>query len=207
MLVAAAAGAQTRVDIVPSATIGSIYDNNLFAKSKGQAGQMLVLRPGFEGVLKSPRFDLASVFSFDAQHSNFQTLTMLDARRHANLDLHYRTTEANTIGFAALYDRTDTPGDVDFVTGVLGVRRQAHRLEITPSVSHRVWRRTFLNASYDLIDESLIENTTGRLHTVRSGLSHQYTERTTLMASYMGREFVDRFESSLSNTASSAVSV
>ncbi len=200
MAVAAAAGAQTSVDIVPSATIGSIYDNNLFAKNKGQAGQMIVLRPGFEGVLKSPRFALATEWSFDAQRSNFDTLTMLDARRHGVLDLSYRTSEANTIGFGARYDRTDTPGDVDLITGVLGVRRQAHRLEVTPTVSHRVWRRTFLNASYDFIDESLIENATGRLHTVRTGLTHQYAERTTLMASYMGREFVDRFENSLSNT-------
>ncbi len=201
MVVAASAGAQTRMDIVPSATIGSIYDNNLFAKNKGEAGQMLVLRPGFESVITSPRFDFAGEWSFDAQRSNFATLNMLDARRHAMVDLHYRTSAAHTIGFATRYDRTETPGDVDLDTGILGDRRQAHRFEISPSVSHRVWRRTFLNASYSLVDESLIENATGRLHTVRSGLTHQYTERTTLTASYMGRQFVDRYDTNQSNTA------
>jgi hypothetical protein len=126
---------------------------------------------------------------------------MLDARRHATLDLHYRTTEAMTVGFATRYDRSDTPGDVNLDTGILGDRHQAHRLEITPSVSERVWRRTFLRASYDLVDESSIENATGRLHTVRSGLTHEYDTRTTLTASYTGRLFVDRDETNQSNTA------
>src|SRR3954466_12066157 len=84
------AGAQTRVDIVPSATIGSIYDNNLFAKTNSTAGQMMVLTPGFLGTMKSPRFDLATDLAFDAQRSNFATLNTVDARRHAMLDIHYK---------------------------------------------------------------------------------------------------------------------
>ncbi len=36
-VLASPASAQTRVDIVPSATIGSIYDNNLFAKTNTPA--------------------------------------------------------------------------------------------------------------------------------------------------------------------------
>src|SRR5688572_12838631 len=83
--IAGSVSAQTRVDIVPSATIGSIYDNNLLARTETTAGQMLVLRPGLQAMMKSPRFDLTTDLAFDAQRSNFGTLNTLDARRHAML--------------------------------------------------------------------------------------------------------------------------
>jgi hypothetical protein len=196
----ALASAQTRVDIVPSATIGSTYDNNLFAETKGSAGQMLTLRPGFQSVIKSPRFDLDTEFSFDAQRSNFATLNTLDARRHASLDTHYKTSPANSIGFGARYDRTQTPGDLELTTGLLGDRRQAHRIQLTPSLEHRVWQRTYFRGSYDYVDESVIEGASGQMHTVRTGLNYGATPRTTLTASYMGRQFVDHFDDNLSNT-------
>src|SRR4051812_1534275 len=151
LVVVAAAGAQTRVDVVPSATIGTTYDNNLFAETRGSAGQMLTLRPGLQGVIASPRFDLDTEWSFDAQRSNFDTLDTLDARRHASLDTHYKTSSANTIGLGARYDRTQTPGDVELDTGVLGDRRQARRIQVTPSLEHRVWQRTYFRGSYDFV--------------------------------------------------------
>ena len=38
---AAGAAAQSHVEVVPSVTVGSIYDDNLFAQAQGDAGQML----------------------------------------------------------------------------------------------------------------------------------------------------------------------
>ncbi len=198
-VLASPASAQTRVDIVPSATIGSIYDNNLFAKTKGTAGQMMVLTPGFLGTMKSPRFDLASELAFDAQRSNFATLNSLDARRHAMLDIHYKTSDATTLGIGTRYDRSQTPGDVNLETGFLGDRRQAHRTQVTPSLEHRIRRGTFVTASYDWVDERIIEDATGRLHTVRTGLTQQAGPRTTLTTSYTNRQFVDRYETHASS--------
>src|SRR5689334_14963017 len=161
LTLAAVSDAQTSVDIVPTATIGSTYDNNLFAETKGSAGQMLTLRPGFQSVIKSPRFDLDTEFNFDAQRSNFETLNTLDARRHATIDTHYKTSPANTVGFGARYDRTQTPGDVELDTGVLGDRRLARRIQLTPSLEHRVWQRTYFRSSYDFVDETVIEGASG----------------------------------------------
>ena len=198
--IAGAAGAQTRVDIVPSTTIGSIYDNNLFARTQSTAGQMLVLRPGLQAMMKSPRFDLTTDLAFDAQRSNFGTLNTLDARRRAMFDTHYRTSRATTVGFATVYDRSQTPGDVNLDTGFLGDRLQAHRLQITPSVEQRIRRGTFVRASYEWVDERLIESATGRMQTVRSGVSQEWGPRGTLTASYMNRQFVDRNASDTSST-------
>jgi hypothetical protein len=198
---AGAAGAQTRIDLIPSATIGSIYDNNLFAQTHSTGGRMLVLTPGGMVMMKSPRFDLVSDVAFDAQHSNFGTLTTIDARRHAMVDLHYKTSPAMTVGFGTRYDRSQTPGDVDLDTGFLGDRLQAHRIQITPSLEYRIRRGTFARASYDWVDERVIEGANGQLRTLRSGLTQEWGQRANLTASFTSRQFVDRFETNSSTTA------
>src|SRR4051812_3290611 len=81
---AAPAAAQTHVEAVPSVTIGSLSDDNLFAQQNGDAGHMLTVRPGFGSASDTPRLNLASLFTFDSQHSNHADLTMVDARRHAD---------------------------------------------------------------------------------------------------------------------------
>ena len=78
--------AQSRFTIVPSLSIASVYDDNLFAEVESDAGKMLQLRPSFEGNYESPRLTLISLYSQDMLRSNFGTLNTLDARRHAFFD-------------------------------------------------------------------------------------------------------------------------
>lgn len=103
---APAAAAQSHIEAVPSVTIGSIYDDNLFAQEQGDAGQMLTVRPGLGIALDTPRLSISNLFTFDSQHSNHRDLTMIDARRHADTTFKYRTTPMTTLGFMGQYDRT-----------------------------------------------------------------------------------------------------
>ncbi len=199
VLAASHARAQSRVDVVPSVSVGSVYDDNLFAQVLGSGGQMLQVRPGLEATVESPRLKLGSLWTFDMQHSNHADLNTFDARRHADLELAYRSTSATTLGFAARYDRTETPGEINLLSGVLGDRRQAHRWEAYPNFSHRFRPRTSMTGSYDWTDESLLDNGTGRMHVLRTGLSHEYTTRTTFTTSYLGRRFVDETDTNSSH--------
>jgi len=84
---AAGATAQSHIEAVPSVTIGSIYDDNLFAQVQGDAGHMVTVRPGLGTAIDTPRLNLSSLFTFDSQHSNHADLTMIDARRHADANM------------------------------------------------------------------------------------------------------------------------
>src|SRR6185436_5069155 len=108
---AAAAAAQSHIEAVPSVTIGSIYDDNLFAQQEGDAGQMLTVRPGLGTAIDTPRLNVSSLFTFDSQRSNHQDLTMIDARRHGDATFKYRMTPMSTLGFMGQYDRAATPGE------------------------------------------------------------------------------------------------
>jgi len=188
---AVAAAAQSHVEAVPSLTIGSIYDDNLFAQTQGDAGHMLTLRPGLGTAIDTPRLSLSSLFTFDAQRSNHRDLTMIDARRHGDAKVQYRTTDATTVGLMAQYDRTETPGEINIGTGILTDRRQAQRWEVSPNFAHRFGPHTSITGSYDWMAESLVDNGTGRMQVVRMGLSQIYTARSAVTGWVIARHFAD----------------
>jgi hypothetical protein len=188
---AAAAAAQSHIEAVPSVTIGTIYDDNVFAQEQGGAGHMLTVRPGLGTAIDTPRLSLGSLFTFDSQRSNHRDLTMIDARRHGDATLKYRPTPMTTLGFMAQYDRTSTPGEINIGTGILSERRQAQRWEVSPNFDHRIRQHTSIAGSYDYIAESLVDNGTGRMQTARAGLSQVLDERSTVTGWVMGRHFAD----------------
>src|SRR5258708_6131673 len=134
LVTAQRAWAQANASLVPSVSFGTIYDDNLFAKVTGDAGTMTLVRPALEANYESPMLTVSSLFSFDMQRSNFAALSTLDARRHGNFDIKGRTTEAMTLGLGLRYDRTETPGDLNLDTGILGERKIAERWELAPSL-------------------------------------------------------------------------
>lgn len=169
----------------------TVYDDNIFARVDGSAGQMLQLRPSFEGSYESPTVRLLGLYSFDMQRSNFATLNTLDARRHALGEARLRTSPFTTLGFAMRYDRSETPGELDIDSGILGERRQAERVELTPTLARRLGQFTTMTAGYDWTTEHLVDGERGTLHIGRTGLAREITTHTTLSASYVGRYFVD----------------
>src|SRR5436853_880252 len=191
MLHAASAAAQTHFEAVPSVTIGSIYDDNLFAQEAGDAGHMLTVRPGFGSALDTPRLNLSSLFTFASQHSNHADLTMIDARRHADANMKYRSTDMTTLGLMAQYDRTETPGEINLGTGILSDRRQAQRWEVSPNFAHRFLPHTAITGAYDYTAESLVDNGTGRMQVVRAGISQIANARSTYSGLLQERHFAD----------------
>jgi hypothetical protein len=195
------AGAQANMTFIPSVSFGAVYDGNIFARTEGSAGQMLQVRPSFEGNYESPTLTLLGLYSFDMQRSNFSLLNTLDARRHALGTIKLRTSPMTTLGLETRYDRTETPGEIDLDTGILGERRQAERLQVTPSLNRRIAPRMLMSAAYDFTTENLIEDARGMLHVARAGLSREWSTRATLSASYVGRYFVDGFDHHTSHAA------
>ena len=199
-LVAGSSFAQTNITVVPALTVSGVYDDNLFAEQRGSAGQMMQLRPSFEGNWESPRVTFLSLYSFDIIRSNHSDLNTFDARRHALVDTKFRRSPFTTIGIAARYDRTETPGELNIETGILSDRRQAERWQATPSLMRRFGPRLVASASYDFISENLVDTPSGMLHTARLGLAREWTPRTTIGGSYLARYFEDPTDSHTSQS-------
>ena len=185
------ASAQTRFTFVPSLSTTAVYDDNIFAEKAGSAGKMLQIRPNVEGNYESPRLQFLSLYSFDMLRSNHGTLNTFDARRHALVDTKFRSTERTTLGVAARYDRSETPGDLELDTGILGPRRTAERWQIAPNLVRRTGPRTVLTAGYDWTLENELDLPSGTLHQGRVALSREWTPRMSLVGSYLARVFID----------------
>ena len=149
LAVPAGAHAQARAEFLPSLSLFTVYDDNILASVEGSAGQILQVRPSFEGSYESPTVRLLGLYSFDAQRSNFSSLNTLDARRHALGETRLRTSPFTTLDLALRYDRSETPGELDIESGVLGERRQAERFEVTPTLARRFGPRTTMTVGYD----------------------------------------------------------
>lgn len=198
---AATALAQARTEFIPSLSLSTVYDDNLFARVEGSAGRILQLRPSVEASHESATVSLLGLYSFDIQRSNFSSLNTLDARRHALGEARLRTSPLTTVAAAVRYDRSDTPGDIDIDTGVLGDRRQAERLEVTPTLARRLNPRSMVTAGYAWTAERLVDGERGALHVGRISLARELTTRTTLTGSYVGRSFDDHVASHSSHAA------
>ena len=187
------APAQTRATIIPSVSIGGVYDDNVSATARGDEGRMLQMRPSLEADYESPTVTLISLWSFDMQRSNHSSLNALNARQHAMFDAKLRSSTMTTWGVGGRYDRTDTPGEIDFESGVLSDRQYAQRWQVTPSVLRRIGQRGNFAAIYDFTTENLVGEGQQTLHVGRTALSRQLSSRASLSGEYIGRLFDDDF--------------
>ena len=198
--------AQTRQGIVPSVSIAHVYDDNLFADVEGSAGQMLQIRPSIEGSYESPRLTLLSLYSQDMLRSNHADLNTFDARRHAFLDTKFRSTPMTTIGISARYDRSETPGELEFDTGILGPRQTAERWQVAPNFARRLGPRSVLTGGYDWTQEHEIDTPKGTLHQGRLAISREWTTRIDVVGSYLGRYFDDSVDAHSSHALLGGIS-
>jgi hypothetical protein len=132
------ARAQSEITVVPAVALSTMYDDNLFSAPRGVADVLTTVRPSVETRVLSPRWNVQSLAYFDAQRSaNTQALNTLDARRHGMIDLRAQASPVLSLGAAARYDRSETPGDLNLDTGILLDRQRATRLQVTPSLAYR----------------------------------------------------------------------
>ncbi len=184
--------AQAEATIVPSISMSTTYDDNLFSETRSQSDVVGYLRPSLEGRYESRTMTWQSLVFMDLQRTaRHSSLNTLDARRHAMFEGRVRSTPTTLLGIAGRYDRSETAGDLNLDTGILLERQRATRLQATPSLSYRTTVRSTLTAQYDWTNEQLSGTPDSTRHVGRHGIAREFTPRTTLSASYLGRLFVD----------------
>jgi len=202
LFAASGAWAQAEATLVPSLSVSTVHDDNLFSAPTGVGDVLTSVRPSIEGQYESPTVNLQSLVSFDMQWSPRHTsLNIIDARRHAMFDGRVRSRPSILLGLAARYDGTNTPGDLNLDTGILLDRQRARRAQFSPSIAYRMTPRTTITTQYDWTNEALSGGMGGDLHAARLGVARQWSPRTTLSARYLGRLFVNDAGTHRSHTA------
>jgi len=192
--------AQARATFTPSLSIGSVYDDNIFARTVGSGDQMTLLSPGLAASFENPRGSVLGFYTFDMQRSfDNPGLNELDARRHGLFDSHYRYTERLSLSLIGRYDFTQTAGELNFNTGLLLDRQAASRWEVNPSIAYQFSPRTSVTALYDRTTERIIGDTAAFEDIARTMFSYQKTPRLSLGGGYSMRHFINGDETHTSN--------
>jgi hypothetical protein len=184
------AAAQSKVTLVPSASVSSVYDDNLFAKTVGSGDQMTLITPGVELTYETPTNMLMGEFTLDMQRSlDHPALNNPLARRHAMLDSRFGTSPRLTLGLGARYDRTDTAGELNYNTGLLLDHRTASRWEAGPSLAFKATQFVTINANYNWTSENVDDSVAADEQVARLGFTRQTSERGSFGISSLGRYF------------------
>jgi hypothetical protein len=184
--------AQARMELVPSVSFSTTYDDNIFTTQEGSGDAMMLVSPAFEAFYESPRTSLRSLFTFDMQRAvGYSTLNSLDARRHAVVDAGVQVNPQIRLSLVGRYDVSDRPGDLMFDTGVLLGRQRARRYQATPAIAFRVKPRTTITAQYDATKEALGDDMRGDMYIARLGVSRMHSTRDTWSVNYLGRTFAN----------------
>jgi hypothetical protein len=194
-----AARAQTKVTLVPSASVSVISDDNVYSTAVRSSDQMTLISPGVQTMLETPRARLLGSYAIDMLRSvDFSSLNDLEARRHGMLDAVYRQTSRLSLNLAGHYDRSDEAGELNFETGFLLPRARATRWELGPSFTYRASAVVTVQGQYNWVQESLEHSVATDEHVGRVVVSRQLSERLSISAAYVGRRFVndDGFETS-----------
>ena len=191
-LAGADAGAQARMELVPSVAFSTAYDDNIFTTQEGSGDAMMLVTPAFEGFYESRNTFLRGLYTFDMQRAlGYSTLNSLDAKRHATVDTGFQINPQFRLSLIGRYDVSDRPGDLMFDTGVLLGRQRARRYQVTPAVSFRVRPRTSITAQYDATKEALGADMRGDMFIARVGVSRMQTTRDVWSVNYLGRTFAN----------------
>ena len=191
VLTAGDARAQARMELVPSVSFSTAYDDNIFTTQEGSGDAMMLVTPSFEAFYESPKTLLRGLYTFDMQRAvGYSTLNSLDAKRHAMINTAVQATPHFRLSLTGRYDVSDRPGDLMFDTGVLLGRQRARRYQLTPGISFRVRPRTNITAQYDATKEALADMR-GDMYIARLGISRMQTTRDTWSVNYLGRTFAN----------------
>jgi hypothetical protein len=191
-LLPAAAQAQGRVTFVPSISVTSVYDNNLFARRVGSGDQMTRLAPGLEASYESPVTSIAGLYSFEAQRSlDHPALNDIEARRHAILETQFHQSPSFTLALNGRYDQTDAAGELNVITGLLFDRRRSQRWQLTPSLAYQLGTRTTVTLLYDWTTEGIEGTPMANEHVGRMNVARQVSPRVSAGAGALVRHFIN----------------
>jgi hypothetical protein len=183
---------QSRMELVPSVSFGTIYDDNIFTTQQSAGDTMMLVTPAIEGFYESANTSLRGLYTFDMQRAmGYSTLNSLDAKRHATINTAFQFNPQFNLSLIGRYDESDRPSDLMFDTGVLLGRQRARRYQVTPALAIRVRPRTTITAQYDATKEALGADMRGDMFIARAGVSRMQTARDVWSFNYLGRTFAN----------------
>lgn len=141
--------AQYRIAAQPSIEIVQVHDDNLFLSAETPARDVILrVRPALELRFESPRLSAGGTYGFDSERfADHSGLTNSRARQRGSVMLRYRFDPRLTLSLDGGYTDTDTPGELNLLTGLAASRVRVQQLNFSPSVRYQISPRMSAHSS------------------------------------------------------------
>jgi hypothetical protein len=160
-----------------------IYDTNIFIVPLSQHPQSdLVSRfgPTFEVGRRSRRLDLTAKYGLAAERYAERTDLNKDlAHQDGGLRIRYDVTPRTEFTLDAQFVDTQTPQDLNLMTGITAGRGRAERLFAHSVLTRDLTRITALNVHYEASNDTFLETDTTLRQEAKIGLAWLVNRRTT----------------------------
>jgi hypothetical protein len=206
---ATAAGAQARLVVVPSISVGFVYDDNVFYEAAGNLEAIWRVTPGLSVSREAQRTSLFADINFDLERfREHPDLSTPLARQFGMLRIRHEATPTVSLGFDGGIESTRAPAEMNLTTGILTGRRRAMRFSGGPSLTVDVTPRLATTVGYtataDIVPEGALQlpGASGDIleaqapasrlwtHVASGRLSYDVTPRHELRVDYVTRWFV-----------------
>ena len=150
LFVARDADGQPALQIVPSVAFTSVFDDNVFVTPDHAEGDVIArLTSGVDMQYERPLMTMTGHYRFDAERfSDHPSLTTVNGRQDAAVDVRSRRFRNVIFGGDATMTATNTPSELNTVSGLAVGRARASRIAAHPSLAWDHDRNTTIKLSY-----------------------------------------------------------
>ena len=192
VLAPSAALAQAGFYVTPSLSIGEVYDDNIFSRATQRKNDFIArFTPTVQAGDQSEPLTLLGRYSFDAErYENHPELTKAQMRQRASIEFRYLPIRPLTLSINGNYTKTQTPQDLNVLTGVEAERRRAQSYSFAPSIAYRFDPRTSTIGAYTFTRSELAGSVSTDTHTANWDLNRQITLQDIGTLGYTFRHFI-----------------
>ena len=179
--------AQDTNGVRPLVGLTHAFDSNVLSTPNVPSADFVTrLTPGVEGQYGSRLVRFLGRYSVDVEaFTRMPALNNVGGRHAASADLRTNRSRLTTASLDAAYTRTNMPGELSGVAGVLLRRSSAERLLIHPALTRQIGRLTSGSFEYTFARDTLLG---GGLrtdsHTATVGIDRQVTRRDAVGVDY-----------------------
>lgn len=185
------AAAQSRLEFKPSLALVQLYDDNLFSQPSAREDDLISrLSPRLGAGYRSRTLSLLARYAIDAEvFQRHPELNTARARQDGTIDLRYLPARRLEVAASAGYSETQTPGELNLITGIEAGRALARRFQASQSVLRRLGPRTKAALEHSFTRDRLSGYAANDTQTATLGLERQFGPADTGQLEYSVRRF------------------
>lgn len=184
--------AQAGFYVTPSFSFGEVYDDNIFSTaSQPESDFISRFTPAIQAGYQSAPLTLLGRYSFDAEiYAKHPDLNAAQVRQQASIELKYLPTRPLTLSVNGRYFETQTPSELNVLTGLQVGRSRASSFSLAPSVAYQFDPLTTGTGGYTFSTDELDGGVSTDTHAMNLGLDRRITPQDTGNLGYTFRHFI-----------------